>query len=276
VSDLWRDFESTRGLGVHHSAVHDELLPNRTCAACGAAFHSEHERKYCSESCRDGAVSFEGENNPNWKGGKAETTCDICGDAFSYYPSEKPGSYCPDCVESEDWRYRPDTSGSNHGRWTGGVRELECDTCGSTTERKPGDIKGEHVFCSRDCQYDWLSEAFTGEGHPNWLGGGMPNYRGDWREVRRQALERDDRTCVVCGTDAEELGRNPDVHHIVPVRAYAEAPDREREDAHRLDNVVCLCPSCHRRAEFGNIARDRLREFASISGSSRTTSDTRH
>jgi hypothetical protein len=257
-------FDSRRGLGVHHSAVHDELLPNRECAACGAAFHSGHERKYCSDDCRDEAVSFAGEHNPNWDGGRTATECERCGASFRYYPSEKPGLYCAECVENEQWRHDRDISGRNNPRWNGGPVELDCDNCGDTFDRYPGNIEGEGAFCSRDCQYDWLSEAFTGDGHPNWLGGGMPNYRGDWRAVRREALERDDRTCVVCGTDAGELGRNPDVHHIVPVRAYAEAPEHDREDAHVLGNVVCLCPSCHRRAEFGKIPRDRLRELAGI------------
>lgn len=257
-------FDTTRGLGVHHSAAHDELLPNRECAACGETFHSEHERKYCSDDCRLGAVSFEGTENPNYDGGKSETVCELCGDSFRYYPSEKPGRHCPDCVENENWRYEPDNTGENSPLWNGGKRTLDCDNCGATFERRPGLINSEHVFCSRDCQQEWLSEAFTGEGHPNWAGGGMPNYRGDWREVRRKALERDGWECVVCGTDHDDLGRNPDVHHIVPVRAYDEASKRERADAHFLGNVVCLCPSCHRKAEFGNVGRNRLRKLAGI------------
>jgi predicted nucleic acid-binding Zn ribbon protein len=257
-------FESSRGLGVHHSAAHDELLPNRECAACGEAFHSEHEQKYCSDDCREGAVSFEGEDNPNWDGGMESTTCDICGSSFRYYPSEKPGLYCPDCVASEAWRHDRDITGERNPRWSGGTVALDCDNCGVSFERRPVLIESEKTFCSRDCQYEWLSDEFTGDGHPNWRGGGMPNYRGDWREVRRRALERDDGSCVVCDTDRDELGRNPDVHHLVPVRAYAESPDHDRDDAHFLDNVVCLCPSCHRRAEFGNIGGERLRDLAGI------------
>jgi len=257
-------FDTSRGLRVHHSAVHEELLPNRECAACGKAFHSEHERKYCSDDCRQGAVSFEGSQNPNYAGGRNETVCELCDSSFRYYPSEKPGVYCADCVATENWRYEPDNTGSRNPRWNGGKRELDCDNCGETFERYPGNIESEHVFCSPDCQHEWLSEAFTGEGHPNWAGGGMPNYRGDWREVREEALERDGRECVVCGADREDLGRNPDVHHIVPVRAYAEAPDRDRADAHVPRNVVCLCPSCHRTAEFGNVDRDRLRLLAGL------------
>lgn len=64
------EFDTRRGLGVHHSSAHDERLPNRECAHCESEFYCEYERKYCSDDCRDRAVSFEGENNPNYRGGK--------------------------------------------------------------------------------------------------------------------------------------------------------------------------------------------------------------
>ena len=251
-------FDSSRGLGVHHSAVHDELLPNRECARCGTEFHSDHEKKYCSEECRDEAVSFEGENHPNYSGGKDTTECEICGSTFDYYPSEKEGLYCSTCVEEEQWRYTPDVEGENNPRWSGGSQEIDCDYCGTTVVRRQSNITGESVFCSDKCQYAWLSEAFTGEGHPNWEGGTEANYGRGWNRVRRRALERDDHECVICGTGREELGRNPDVHHVVPVRAFVEAPATTEADAHYLENVVSLCPSCHRKAEFGHIPRERL------------------
>lgn len=254
-----REFSSRRGLGVHHSRSHDELLPNRECHECGREFHSEHEKKYCSDECRDTAVSFEEENHPNYTGAKEETKCELCGTRFEYYPSEKKGLYCSTCVEEESWRYRPKITGENHPRWSGGERELDCDECGTTFARKRLPEAGEHVFCSPDCQYEWLSEAFTGDGHPNWKGGIDANYGRGWNRVRRQALERDGHECVLCGTSKEELGRNPDVHHIVPVQAFVETPVTTESDAHYLENVVSLCPSCHRKAEFSNVDRDLLR-----------------
>jgi len=76
--------------------------------------------------------------------------------------------------------------------------------------------------------------------------------------VRRQALERDGYECVVCGATAEFLGRNPDVHHILPVRVFVESAEHRREDARCVENVVVPCPSCHRRTEFGGIERGTL------------------
>jgi 5-methylcytosine-specific restriction endonuclease McrA len=77
--------------------------------------------------------------------------------------------------------------------------------------------------------------------------------------VRHAALERDGHACVICSKSASELGRNPDVHHIVPVRAFAESDRHEVEDAHFPENVVSLGPSCHRKAEFTAIRKERLR-----------------
>jgi predicted HNH restriction endonuclease len=44
------------------------------------------------------------------------------------------------------------------------------------------------------------------------------------------------------------MGREPDVHHITPVRDFDEP-----QNAHTLDNVICLCRSCHRLAEIGKV-----------------------
>lgn len=252
-------FDTERGLGVHHSAAHGERLPNRECARCGAAFHCEYEKKYCSNECLEASVSFAGENNPNYRGGKESTTCEICDSQFDYYPSEKPGRYCKTCVENEEWREVPVVRGQHHPRWAGGSKELECDVCGRIVFRRPSFPDDKHVFCSDECQYKWLSDAFAGDGHPNWKGGGDANYGQGWRRIRRLALERDDYRCRICGTTAADLGRNPDVHHIVPVREFVEEPALTERDAHHLENVISLCIGCHRRAEFGHISRERLR-----------------
>lgn len=261
-------FETRRGLGVHHSSVHNERLPNRACECCGSEFYADYQKKYCSDDCRSESVSFEGSSNPNYRGGKTETECELCDTAFEYYPSDKQGLYCEDCVEKADWRDLPAIDGENNPHWNGGTRAVDCEICGDSVERYPSEI-GDVTLCGQECRAVWLSEEFTGEGHPNWRGGGNEAYGKGWAAVREAALKRDDYACVNCGATKDELQRNPDVHHIVPVRTFVESDEHEKTDAHRVENVASLCLPCHRKAEFGAIAREELRTAIDASSAPR-------
>lgn len=178
---------------------------------------------------------------------------------FEYYPSEKKGLYCPTCVENEQWRTVPEPSyGPDNNRWNGGNVELECPICGDTFERHPGSMTDGTNLCSNECPSEWLSTAYIGDGHPNWKGGDSAPYGKDWNRVRTRALERDGYQCAVCSKTKYEIGRNPDVHHIILVRAFIESDHYENADAHRLDNVVSLCIDCHRKTDFDTIPRNAL------------------
>jgi len=251
-------FDTDHVLTTHRNSIHDAQIPNSNCNECGRDFYSKQEKTYCSEECHNEAVSYEGQNNPNYRGGKTTTQCDICSSEFKYYPSEKEGLYCSACVETEDWQDPPQQEGEKNPRWNGGKVELDCTVCEETVSRYPSNVTGEVTLCSDDCRYTWLSEAFTGASHPNWAGGKSGPYGKGWNETRRNALERDEYECQVCGKTKAEIGRNPDVHHIVPVRVFADAEGYEKSDAHFLENVVSLCVDCHRKADFGVIPKTRL------------------
>lgn len=63
---------------------------------------------------------------------------------------------------------------------------------------------------------------------------GHHQYGEDWTQVREEALQRDEHRCKLCGsTDRVE------VHHIVKHHPGGE---------NKLDNLVTLCASCHRKA----------------------------
>lgn len=224
---------------MHHTRVHGESLPNRTCKGCERDFYdAKAQRKYCPD-CNPNA----GEHNGNWKDAKEEAECRVCGTAFEYYPSDKRGLYCAPCVEEVN----------------GGVPErpdqrvvripIACRYCDTRMEVLPSRIRGRTygVFCDQDCYAKWLSETIVGERHHQWEGGTFP-YGEEWWTVRRKALRRDAYTCQVCGVTAEQLGRNPDVHHIDRVRDFSDPTD-----AHDLDNVISLCRPCHRLVEEGRI-----------------------
>ena len=71
-----------------------------------------------------------------------------------------------------------------------------------------------------------------------------PNVYGrGWPRIRDAVRSRDGFRCQVCGQPETE-DRQHDVHHKTPFRALASA-----EDANRLENLITLCPSCHRKVE---------------------------
>jgi DEAD/DEAH box helicase domain-containing protein len=70
-----------------------------------------------------------------------------------------------------------------------------------------------------------------------------PNdYGPAWRLQRSLARRRDNYTCQNCG--AREQGVEHHVHHKIPFRQFTSA-----EVANQLDNLVTLCPACHKKAE---------------------------
>lgn len=90
-----------------------------------------------------------------------------------------------------------------------------------------------------------------------------PNdYGPNWQEQRQQALERDGYRCRTCGAEEDPLH----VHHVRPFREYEYVPGRNRNylQANRLENLVTLCPSCHRRAEEGQRTRSALGGLAYV------------
>ncbi len=76
-----------------------------------------------------------------------------------------------------------------------------------------------------------------------------PNtYGANWQRQSELARQRDQYRCQVCGV--VEQSRAHDVHHKVPLRAFRNPDGGIRfEEANRLDNLITLCPNCHRRAE---------------------------
>ncbi|KUK45682.1 MAG: Putative ATP-dependent helicase, partial [Anaerolinea thermophila] len=68
------------------------------------------------------------------------------------------------------------------------------------------------------------------------------DYGSDWDKIRQRVLNRDGHRCQVCG--AVGVDRPLHVHHIQPFRSFTN-----RESANQLQNLITLCPTCHRKAE---------------------------
>jgi DEAD/DEAH box helicase domain-containing protein len=73
------------------------------------------------------------------------------------------------------------------------------------------------------------------------------NYGPDWTRIRDRVRARDQYQCQVCG--AMENGRQHDVHHKIPFRAFVRDGVLDREQANRMENLTTLCPGCHKKVE---------------------------
>jgi DEAD/DEAH box helicase domain-containing protein len=69
------------------------------------------------------------------------------------------------------------------------------------------------------------------------------DYGPNWSLQKKLARMRDHFTCQVCGAIEQEQAHH--VHHKVPFKAFMFY-----EQANQLDNLITLCPTCHRRAEL--------------------------
>ena len=70
-----------------------------------------------------------------------------------------------------------------------------------------------------------------------------PNQYGrNWKIQRERARARDNYQCQICGV--QEINRSHHVHHKSPFRTY-----QSFEMANQLENLITLCPACHRKAE---------------------------
>jgi DEAD/DEAH box helicase domain-containing protein len=85
------------------------------------------------------------------------------------------------------------------------------------------------------------------------------DYGPNWAAQRNAARARDDYRCRRCGAP-ERDGRQHDVHHLTPFRVFGYVPGKNDvyKLANQLENLITLCPGCHRRAERARGTRGAL------------------
>lgn len=208
----------------------------RECEGCEKEFEADKTtsgyKKYCSEECK---VNTE--------------ECDTCGTEFKRKPSHvRENNYCSkDCMRKAR---KSSYTGKDNPNYQGGInsQEFVCNICGDTFI---GKAASNPKYCSREC----ANEALRSDNH---VGGERPSrryYGSNWQEQRVKAIIDDLGRCRVCGmTDPEhrvEHGVSIHVHHIRPFGTFLnkETGRFDTERANRVDNLVTLCHSCHRRWE---------------------------
>lgn len=216
-----------------------------TCHQCGKDVlrkpsHANREgRSFCSIKCNADWVR---DNKP---AAMITCTCAHCGKEFRRSPSHTKGKQNLFC------------SYACSGAFNRTRQAISCAYCGRDIERRPAELERyENHFCNNDCRAAWVGLTKTGEDNPNWRGGDNPYYYGaNWKRQRRRARQRDNHTCQACGITREETGMEMSVHHIKPFRdfGYVVGENDNYRQANRLDNLICLCRSCHSLVEHDKI-----------------------
>jgi DEAD/DEAH box helicase domain-containing protein len=78
----------------------------------------------------------------------------------------------------------------------------------------------------------------------------LNDYGPNWQEQRERVRQRDRYRCVRCGAP-EAPDRQHDVHHLAPFRifGYVAGLNEHYLEANRLENLMLVCRTCHRRLE---------------------------
>lgn len=127
-------------------------------------------------------------------------------------------------------------------------KQIKCIECGKECRVSKNNVKNLCRSCINK-KRKFVPLSRYGETNPNWKGGhkywnegrfGKDKNGLSWKIQRRLARERDNYICQICHI---KKNKNPDVHHIVPYRLSF---------SHSLDNLICLCASCHKKEEAKN------------------------
>lgn len=215
------------------------------CPQCGIAFErktkGEGKRQFCSSVCSNRY------NNKEDKTKKKEYTCKFCKNKFI------------------DWVYRNTIFCSNICKSKYGARQPKpkarkpesfvtksCEVCNKKyTVHKIFTEKRNSRFCSKECRAVQKSIDMTGEGNHNYIPPHLRakpiKYGKNWKSQSSKARKRDNYTCQKCGDvwSKDKYDKKFHVHHIVSVREFDDY-----RDANKLNNLVTLCPSCHRKIHY--------------------------
>lgn len=197
------------------------------------AIKRAHQRGCYGEEWRQKKMGkSSGPDNPNWKGGKIQVSCEICGAKFEKDPHIIKRGWGRFCSNKCRGRWQSENlSGANSHNWRGGKIQVSCKMCGKKFEVDPNIVKrGSGKFCSTLCHGQWMSENLIGINSHNWLGGkSFEPYPSTFnKQFKRVIRKRDNYTCAICRMTGK------DVHHINYVK-----------DDTTPENCVTLCKSCH-------------------------------
>ncbi|QLH80990.1 HNH endonuclease [Halosimplex pelagicum] len=243
--DCEEEFSTERGLNIHHGRVHDGSLTTIEIECHYCGGREQRPKRQINNPDR---VFCSRECHHKWKGDdttKTSVECAECGGELERYKRR---------VEQYDRQF---CGPSCRNSWyrsniaTGAEHplydrvEVECANCGAVEKRYPSQSGYENHFCSGDCYGEWASENLTGEDAHHYKGGEY-GYGPGWTLSKKEAVrERDDRECQHCGRGEEEHLEEFGRRHAV----HHITPARSFDDPQKrnaMNNLVTLCVErCH-------------------------------
>jgi len=136
----------------------------------------------------------------------------------------------------------------------------ECPNCGKGFIVPAGEAE-RRITCSWKCRNEWWVKTgkMAGENGPNWKGGIDKRRGANWDEARQIVIKRDRNRCIMCSATRKE--KRIDVHHVIPYRLF----DNDKE-ANNPNNLVCLCVSCHMKADRTYSQMEKIGPIESMAG----------
>lgn len=263
-----RDFDSKRGVKIHHKSVHGESIagPDTVvdCDWCESPIQryesniNDGRGNFCDKDCKNEwqRVHQAGENHNQY--GRVEVECEWCGQpkmVAQCRTETRDYHFCDDGCKGE--YISANITGRDHPRYS--QVTVDCDWCGESKRIHPSKLERyDHHFCpapegsvASDCYRKWRAEMSTGSNNPRWKPGRSRKfYRAvrralgprSWGWIKREFWEKEPSACAMPGCDGnvDRYDNSPSVHHIIPVLLGG---------VNDWNNLLPLCSGCHRGVE---------------------------
>lgn len=198
-------------------------------------------------------------NNSNYQPAK-ETKCAYCNKLLKVKGSnrrQQKNNYCDTFCMANAMKGKKPPNYLGEEAWI----YPNCETCGKKLRRRRTETY-KRYFCNQKCAGVWKSQNLVGGMIYNWKGGYEPYYGENWNYQRKLCRERDKNVCQKCRITAKEVGKNLDVDHKIPFEAF----NGDWRNANKLENLQCLCPSCHsqktnQQAKLGKLSIEKWKEL---------------
>ncbi len=173
-----------------------------------------------------------GERNPNWKGGKVEKSCSVCGKDYSVTAFNSNSNFCSlQC-------YGVSQKGIKREKKQEKFTKNKCLVCGNEYEIRTCHSHRSKT-CSDECSRKYRSTISSGENNASWKGGlsKMP-YPYNWPEISKVIRDRDGNVCM--NPNCKYPNSIIAVHHI----------DYDKTNCDPK-NLITICSRCNLDANIG-------------------------